>query len=187
MALLPPDYSQKNVLYKDIKSHMPKQKIVAVVLIVLSLVCLYPGLTQPMMNLTVAADLPLLGQLELYNQTQSIYQSIRSLFNSGNPLVAWLILLFSILIPVMKAVLLSLVLLLPNWLHRQRLQQSVAVISKWSMADVFVVGIFIAFLAGKAIPNIAAVLHSGFYWFSAYCIISIFSAQWVGFLFKNKA
>jgi uncharacterized paraquat-inducible protein A len=53
----------------------------------------------------------------------------------------------------------------------------VLIVGKWSMADVFVVGIFIAFLAGQANPNMHAALHHGFYWFLAYCLISILSSQ----------
>ena len=45
------------------------------------------------------------------------------------------------------------------------------------MADVFVVGVFMAFLAGQANPNVQAALHQGFYWFLAYCLISILSSQ----------
>ncbi|MBL1292744.1 MAG: paraquat-inducible protein A [Thiotrichales bacterium] len=53
----------------------------------------------------------------------------------------------------------------------------VLIIGKWSMADVFVVGVFMAFLAGQANPNVQAALHQGFYWFLAYCLISILSSQ----------
>lgn len=145
--------------------------------LLLSLVCLYPGLTKPMMNLTISAALPILGRLELYNQTQSILQGVSSLFRSGNELVAILILLFSVIVPVIKALLLMTVITAPQWRYSKVIHQFVAVIGKWSMADVFVVGIFIAYLAGKANPNIDAELFAGFYWFTAYCIISLFATQ----------
>ena len=57
------------------------------------------------------------------------------------------------------------------------------------MADVFVVALFIAYLAAQASqtpqgdPNAAALIAftahfgSGFYWFAAYCIFSLVSQQ----------
>ncbi len=57
------------------------------------------------------------------------------------------------------------------------LHRFVSVIGKWSMADVFVVGILLAFLATRSDDNIHAQLHDGFYWFLAYCVISIISFQ----------
>ena len=43
------------------------------------------------------------------------------------------------------------------------------------MADVFVVGIMLAFLATRSDDNIEAKLHEGFYYFLAYCMLSILS------------
>lgn len=45
------------------------------------------------------------------------------------------------------------------------------------MADVFVVGVFLAHLATKSDDGIEANLHSGFYYFTAYCIISLIGIQ----------
>ncbi|WP_053981632.1 paraquat-inducible protein A [Marinagarivorans algicola] len=149
----------------------------ALVLILLSLVMLYPGLTQPMMNLTIEASLPLIGRMEFYNQTQSIMQSVRSLFDSGNQTVAILILLFSVIVPLLKAIFLLLAFTLPMPDVRYYLHKLVLIISKWSMADVFVVGIFMAYMAGQAHPSATASLHNGFYYFTAYCILSILGAQ----------
>ena len=52
-------------------------------------------------------------------------------------------------------------------------------ISKWSMADVFVVGVFVAFLASNATPNMDAQIHSGFYFFTAYCLVSLLALQFM--------
>lgn len=151
--------------------------IITVVLIVLSLLCLYPGLTQPIMTLEAGAELPFVGYVELYNKTQSIWTSITSLYQSGYVLVSVLIFLFSVAIPVFKLVALIVVICCENYTGRRALYSIVSAISKWSMADVFVVGIFIAFLAGQASPNMQAELHNGFYWFLSYCVISILSTQ----------
>lgn len=150
---------------------------IALILILASLACLYPGLTLPMMNINIGATVPLLGKIDLFDQTQSIMQSVRSLQESGNLLVAGLIFLFSVIIPIFKAVLLLVVLGFKNVKGRMAIYKFVAVIGKWSMADVFVVGIFMAFLAGKANPNATATLFEGFHYFVAYCLISIAAIQ----------
>jgi len=68
--------------------------------------------------------------------------------------------------------------------------RSVAAIAKWSMADVFVVALFIAYLAAQAsqsapgdagAPTIAftAAVGAGFYWFAGYCLFSLASQQFI--------
>lgn len=43
---------------------------------------------------------------------------------------------------------------------------------KWAMADVFAISIFIAFLGAKAMKNTSAALEPGFYYFTAYVLLS---------------
>ncbi len=58
-------------------------------------------------------------------------------------------------------------------------------ISKWSMADVFLIGVFIAFLAANSIDQskdvlqVQATLGTGFYYFLGYCLLSILSSQFL--------
>ncbi len=150
---------------------------IAVALVLLSLIMLYPGLTQPMLNLTISAKLPLLGTMEFYNKTQSIISSIDALMKNGSYLVAVLILLFSVIVPVLKAVCLILALFLVRPHLCERLHRLVLAIGKWSMADVYAVGVFMAYLAGSANANTKAVLLNGFYFFVGYCVLSILGAQ----------
>lgn len=158
-------------------SQWSKRNIIACALIVVSLGLLYPGLTQPMLNLTIGAELPFLGYKEFYNQTQSIMQSIQSLYESDNGLVATLILFFSVIVPIVKALCLIVALILTKHRISPYLRNFVLLISKWSMADVFVVGVFMAFMAGKAHPSTQAALHAGFYYFLAYCLLSVLASQ----------
>ena len=60
---------------------------------------------------------------------------------------------------------------------RLRLYNFARSVSKWAMADVFVVGVFIAFLAAKATDNLNAVAERGFYFFAAYCLVSNLAFQ----------
>lgn len=145
-------------------------------LTLLSLLMLVPGLTNPMITITASIDA--FGTTrEIFRQTQSITEAIRSLHDSGNDFVAGLILLFSVTIPFLKAVMLVPVLGLADAGKRYRLYRLVQSISKWSMADVFVVGVFIAMLAAVATDNLDASVESGFYYFTAYCLISNLAFQ----------
>lgn len=156
---------------------MHKRNIVALILIIISLICLYPGLTRDILNIHIGAQIPLLGEFELYDRTQSVISGIKLLYENDNALVASLILLFSVIVPVAKAILLCLVLAFKNWKWRTRVYQFVALIGKWSMADVFVVGMFLMYLATASEENITSSIMEGFYYFAAYCIISVAAIQ----------
>ena len=156
--------------------HMSRRNLAAAVLTVISLLFLVPGLSSPM--LTITASIKMLGtSRELFRQTQSILQAVRSLHNSGNNFVAGLILLFSVLVPFLKAIAFFVILALKQPTLRRRLYLTVRTLSKWSMADVFVVGVFIAFLASRATSNLDAVLGRGFYYFVSYCLLSNLAFQ----------
>jgi Paraquat-inducible protein A len=130
------------------------------------------------------------GEVEVYQQTRSIVGSVRRLYEVGSPVPATLILLFSVIVPLLKAALVTWGFFLANARERQKTLGFVETIAKWSMADVFVVALFIAFLAAKASaaptqgPNAAPALIAfsahfgpGFYWFAAYCVFSLASQQ----------
>ena len=156
---------------------MHTRNIIAVVLLIISLICLVSGLIQPILSLKIGAALPLVGTLTLHESTQSILKTIETLHDNNNTLVAFLILLFSIIVPIFKAISLLAVLLIKKLRNHSRLHKFIALISKWSMADVFVVGIFIAFLSTQSNEALEAKLGTGFYWFLAYCLISIAASQ----------
>lgn len=156
---------------------MKPLNILALLLLLISLACLYPGLVKPILSIRVGAEIPLLGRINLHNSTQSIMNTIQTLHKNNNTLVAGLILLFSVIVPVLKAVLLLIALGFRKMKGREKLHKFVSIISKWSMADVFVVGVLLAFLATKSDENINATLHDGFYYFLAYCILSILATQ----------
>lgn len=155
---------------------MPARPVVATALTVVSLVLLVPGLIQPM--LTITASVTVLGNTrEIFRETQSILQAVRSLHESGNSFVAGLILLFSVMVPFLKGVAFFVIVGLRRAGARYRLYLTVRSLSKWSMADVFVVGVFIAFLAARATDNLDAVTGPGFYWFASYCLVSNLAFQ----------
>ena len=152
---------------------MTRRNIIAVVLVLVSLVVVVPGLIQPI--ITLSANM--MGR-QVFAETRSILQTVKDLHESGNDLVAGMILFFSVLVPFIKAVLLGVVgVLKPTMAVRYRIFAFVRGISKWAMADVFVVGVYIAYLSAKATDALDAELHEGFYYFTAYCLISLLSVQ----------
>ncbi len=129
-------------------------------------------------------------EVPVYEQTRSILGSVRQLYRVGSPVPATLILLFSVVVPLGKGALVAWAMFMTDAARRRTLR-FVEAIAKWSMADVFVVALFIAYLAAHATqtqpgeaaaapPLIAFSAHfgSGFYWFAAYCLFSLASQQY---------
>jgi uncharacterized paraquat-inducible protein A len=155
---------------------MSTRNWIALGLTIVSLVLIVPGLRSD--ALTITATMPLLKK-PLYEETQSILRAARRLYDSKNYFVAGLIVFFSIVVPFIKAALLAIILLAKNPATKYRLYLFVRSASKWAMADVFAVGVFIAFMAGNAIDNLDAKLHPGYYFFIAYCLVSNLSFQFL--------
>jgi Paraquat-inducible protein A len=131
-----------------------------------------------------------MSDVEVYEQTRSIVGSVRRLYEVGSPVPATLILLFSVIVPVGKGMLVAWAMFMRNRARQLRTLAFVEAIAKWSMADVFVVALFIAYLAAQASatpttgpnaepPMIAFTAHfgAGFYWFAAYCLFSLATQQ----------
>lgn len=119
------------------------------------------------------------GQLRVYHNTRSIWGTVQSLARSGDLPVAFLIVFFSLVIPVFKLLLLGCTLFIDRADLRGPLLWLNAALSKWSMADVFVMGLLIAFMAGSAsdqtgdMLTMQAQLGVGFYYFLGYCLFSV--------------
>jgi hypothetical protein len=127
-------------------------------------------------------------EVEVYQQTRSIVSAVQRLYEVGSPIPATLILLFSVIVPFGKAALVAWAVFMSSGVSRQRTLRFVETIAKWSMADVFVVALFITYLAaqastaapGSSAPPLVAFTASfgpGFYWFAAYCLFSLASQQ----------
>lgn len=123
------------------------------------------------------------GSIEAYKKTRSILDTVGELFDNGYALVAFLVALFSIIIPVVKGLMLLFSCLRIDPALSRMLRKIGGYISKWSMADVYVVGVFVAYLAANAVKkeggllSFEAYLGPGFYFFLGYCLLSILSAQ----------
>lgn len=175
----------------------PRQGTAA--LIITALVCLGTGLLAPMLeiaafqrdlsiplkiktgflslNLDYTQNFP--GDMYFYYQSKSVVELISLLFKQNNFVVGVSILIFSIVIPVVKN---SLGLI---GLYREQLPSAPLLrwfllrSGKWSMADVFVVAIFLGFLAFNnmqtGVQTESNVL-TGLYFFMAYAILAIWAS-----------
>jgi len=126
------------------------------------------------------------GELAVYRETRSILGTVQELARTGNAGVAVLIALFSIVVPLVKLGLQLTTVLLRDPHRRARLGRIIGSIGKWSMADVFVMALFVTYLAGSAggrlgdLMTLQARLEPGFWFFLGYCLFSVASTVLVG-------
>jgi hypothetical protein len=127
------------------------------------------------------------GELPVFQQTRSIVSSVRRLYEVGSPVPATLILLFSIVVPFVKIAIVAWAVFVTEVERRRRALGFVEAIARWSMADVFVVALFITYLAaiasqsapaaGPSLVTFTAEFGPGFYWFAGYCLFSLATQQ----------
>ena len=103
---------------------------------------LIPGVTQPIYSVEITtrveADIiPEPVEVIVYQQTRSILGTVRELWRSADYLVSFLILLFSIIVPVTKGTMLLASIAVAQETVKKWLVLIVDLIGKWSMADVF--------------------------------------------------
>jgi hypothetical protein len=176
-----------------------------VVLILFCLAMLAGGVLSPMLEVEVRVtkiDATLLGtpiefrDQSLYYRSKTVLEVSETLIQMGRPemtLVAVLVILFSVVFPVLKMLALGACLLRPALLRTNRLVKLLAFqLSKWSMADVMALAIFMSFVAFNGViesgldgvrgmPNVQQVLIPtnaskilpGYYLFIGFCLSSI--------------
>jgi len=175
------------------------------VLMLFCLSMLAGGVLSPMLEVEVRVtklDATVLGtpieflDQSLYYRSKTVLEVCQTLIHMGRPemtLVAVLVILFSVVFPVLKMLALGACLIRPALLHTNRLVKLLAFeLSKWSMADVMALAIFMSFVAFNGVigsswdgvrnmPNVQAVMIPtnasrmlpGFYLFVGFCVSSI--------------
>jgi paraquat-inducible protein A len=134
----------------------------------------------------------------LYYQSKSVLEVFRTLITMGQPemvVVAVLVLLFSVVFPALKVLTVALCLHDPSLVKKYRLAKFFALeSSKWSMADVMALAIFMSFVAfngliGSAmsglkgpgaeivIPTDSSRTLPGYYLFVGFCLASLWLAK----------
>ncbi len=140
----------------------------------------------------VVQGLDVSGTVNAFDKTRSIIGTAEELYNNGHLPVALLIIAFSVGVPFLKALLLLIIQFPVKENIRLVLLNVSNAISKWSMADVFVIAIFIAYLASNGIEqsnglvDFKASLGTGFWYFLGYCLASILGTQLLSSAVKDS-
>lgn len=121
--------------------------------------------------------------LNLFNEKRSVLSTLKSLWDSANYWPFFLIFLFGIVVPIIKSGVIFYLLIAKT--PQQKWYAFVSGISKWAMADVFAISIFIAFLGARAMENTKAILEPGFYFFTGYVLLSGIIVTLLGKLLKK--
>jgi len=180
-----------------------------VVLMLFCIAMLAGGVLSPMLEVEVRVtklDATLLGtpiefrDQSLYYRSKTVFEVFQTLIQMGRPemtLVAVLVILFSVVFPLLKMLALGACLFRPALLRTSRFVKLLAFeLSKWSMADVIVLAIFMSFVAfngviGSAwdglrgvanvqqvlIPTNASKILPGYYLFVGFCLSSMFLSK----------
>jgi hypothetical protein len=178
-----------------------------VVLLLFCMVLLAGGVLTPMLE--VEAKISRLGvtfmgqpiaftDQVVYFQSKSVLEVFHTLITAGRPdmwVVGVLVLMFSIVFPVLKIFTLTFCLYNPALLRRNRVARFFGLeSSKWSMADVMALAIFMSFVAFNGlvantmgglketgadivIPTDSSKLLPGYYLFIGFCLASLFLSK----------
>ena len=179
-ALLVPGLTQPML---SVSGTVEKAKLVEVGREILTQSDSLPGFLVPMVDQFID-NIDARGTVPAFDKTRSIVETAEELAAGGHVPVAVLIVLFSVVVPLVKAlVLIGALLPVLSVRARRRLAGVADAIGKWSMADVFVIAIFVAFLAGNGIREsrglveFEASLGVGFRYFLGYCLVSLLGTQ----------
>lgn len=170
---------------------------------IISIVLLVLGITLPMIDIDARLNsfgIEVMGQeiafdeQVLYFQSKSIFEVTKTLWTGGTwdlKLVGALILLFSIVFPFIKLVLSIFYLYWKKAKESKTVKKIIFYLAKWSMADVFTVALFMAYIGfyGLVTTQLADIsrndtgfavetlnyskLSPGAFFFTAYCLLSI--------------
>lgn len=128
------------------------------------------------------------GKTYFYYQNKGIFDVIKLLWNNNNKPVAAAIGTFSVIVPLIK-LLFSIIILLFPITRAKTLRKVLSYISKWSMADVFVVGAFLSYLSfANMSPGVQMDAEAlfGLYYFGGYVLVSIFLGMMLDLTIKEK-
>lgn len=136
-------------------------------------VCLLVGLFAPMLTIVAQREVAVLGRVVLQFESKSILSTVFSLFTAGSTFTAGLLFLFSVVVPVAKLGVSLLALKARSPGARDICVRFLRMVGKWSMTDVFVVAVLLAFLATGEGKHTDARLGPGLYFFAVYGLLSM--------------
>jgi len=148
----------------------------AMILSFSTFISLFYGLLNPILMVTIHKQVDYLGDVILSFESKGIIGSITKLFESGEFAVAFTILLFSIILPLLKSLTLTFMLLFYEHPANQKMVNFFKQIGKWSMIDVFVVATFLVYFTSNTGGISQAEIQVGLYFFLSYVILSMITA-----------
>ncbi|CAA6822340.1 MAG: Unknown protein [uncultured Sulfurovum sp.] len=151
-------------------------RVAAMSLSAATFVSLIYGLINPILMVTIQKEIEYLGNVILSFESKGIIGSIIKLYESGELVVAFTILLFSILLPVAKSFTLTFMLIFHQSPWNKKLIAFFKHIGKWSMLDVFVVSTFLVYFTSDSGGISQAEIQVGLYFFLIYVILSMVTA-----------
>jgi len=173
---------------------------IALALTLVSLGLLVPGVMLPVFHFSMHASLDAKVASfsgDVVNETRSILGTVAELWQRDRMLVAALVFVFSVAVPAIKMLLIVYGLIVVR--HAKSVFIVLRHIGKWSMADVYLIAILLTYMSthghaqqktenvsifGMQFPvsyglQMNAQLEPGFYYFAAYCLVSLLAIQLV--------
>jgi paraquat-inducible protein A len=144
----------------------------------ISLVFFAVGVMATALSLVASKEVTGLGTIVFSFEAKSIASTISDLLQSHDLVLGGLVLFFSVLVPLAKA-LLVVFTTVAYGAARDRAVMLVHAVGRWSMADVFVVAVLLAMLALGRDPATRAMTGPGLYFFAGYCLLALWSAAWL--------
>lgn len=125
------------------------------------------------------------GTVVVSDTSKSIWSASKDFWYDDKHLLAFLIVFFSLFMPALKLLIVALAFLFKRSSIGFKLSKLSGAMGKWSMADVFVMALLIAFLAIQAssgnseLVNTEITLEEGFYYFLGFCLLSILAGMFL--------
>lgn len=140
-------------------------------------VFLLVGLLAPILTVVAHEEIALLGRVVLQYESKGIITTIHKLYLVKSYFLATLLLIFSVLLPVLKILFSLIALELEHSRARRASVTMIKIIGRWSMTDVFLVAVLLAFLTADTSQLTDATLGPGLYFFAGYGLLSIAAGQ----------
>lgn len=143
-----------------------------------SLILFFVGVASTALSVIAFNDNSVTGQVIFKFDSKGIGTTILKLFSSGNFVLGFLILLFSIVLPLVKVGLMLFASYTSGPVH-ERAVKVIKAVGKWSMADVFVIAVLLALFAIDGDKMTDAKAGPGLFFFTAYCLLSMWASLWL--------
>lgn len=146
-------------------------------LLAIALVFLVVGLLAPILSLVAYTEVTLLGKVVFKYESKGVITTVLELTRSGNLFIAGVLFLFSVVTPVIKHIFAFIAILAERAMLRRKYVHFLAIIGKWSMADVMVVAVLLSFFVSGEEEFSDSWLGAGLYFFAGYCVLSLVAIQ----------